>query len=257
MAELNIVPLLILNFIVLAVIAVIVFLITKFVKTQKAKDIVMLVASIATIVCHYSSLVYHQIVNGTCIPFLTSNPNLVYPIYPCNCVMWASFIFALLRNKESKTARLISTYCFFFGVVSGIVGLFANVDFMNNPTLKDYDIFKGVLAHGFMLLNVLLYPCLGYVEYNFKKNIIRMAMSEVIMLIIGAYCTLLFTVINSYETAYQVNSMFLLHSPFEGVKFLIYPFIAAVALAFYALLFFIIDLIRKQKAQKHENTTEE
>ena len=78
------------------------------------------------------------------VEYLADNPNLILPIYPCNVVMWSCLIIGLIRNRESRFNKLLTDYVFWFGIFSTLVGMFANVDFINNPTLADYDITKSI-----------------------------------------------------------------------------------------------------------------
>ena len=246
----------IINFAVIAAIVIALIILKKKIKTEKGKYWLLLVSSILTIVCHYSSLIYHLIVDGTCIDFLMDNPNLVLPIYPCNCVMWCCLILGIIKKKDSKLGSYLIDYIFFFGAVAGVIGLFANIDFFKNPTLANYDVTKCVFSHGFMLFNTLLLPVFGFVRIDFKKNIIHTAIFVLMMLVIGAYCSLLITVIDDYSAAYNYNSMFLLHSPFDGLPFLVYPFIAAVAFVLYIGVYYLCSYVSR-KINTSKNKIEE
>ena len=70
------------------------------------------------------------------------------------------------------------------------------------------------------------------------------------MLVIGVYCNLVFHALVSAEAAYDVNSMFMLHSPFEGLPFLRYPIIATIGLVLYFILFTICDVITKTRGNR-------
>jgi hypothetical protein len=70
------------------------------------------------------------------------------------------------------------------------------------------------------------------------------------MYVIGLYCNLVFTVFVSAEMASYKNSMFILHSPFEGLPFLRYPLIAAVGLVLYLVLFTVCDIIRLPRGER-------
>ena len=72
----------------------------------------------------------------------------------------------------------------------------------------------------------------------------HMVSSVIGMYLIGLYCNLVFRVLVSNEAAYDVNSMFIIHSPFEGVGFLTYPIIAIVALFLYFCLFTVCELVK-------------
>ena len=71
----------------------------------------------------------------------------------------------------------------------------------------------------------------------------NMVLSVIAMCLIGLYCNLVFEVLVSYEKAYDVNSMFIIHSPFAGVPFLRYPLIALIGLIIYLMIFTVCDII--------------
>ena len=73
------------------------------------------------------------------------------------------------------------------------------------------------------------------------------------MAVIGGYCNLVFHALVSKETAYDVNSMFLLHSPFAGIDFLIYPVIAAIAIPTYFIVFVVCDFCAHEKGARFYN----
>ena len=237
--------LVIFNLILIAIIALGLWLVRRFAKTERARDIVFAASAFFTILCHYSSLAYHYFSDGGAMEYLIRNPNLILPIYPCNVVMWSCLIYALLKHKDSRFGRFLCDYIFWFGIVSTLVGMFANVDFIRNPTLADYDITKGIVSHATLLFNLLLLPVYGRIKTDVKRNMIHIVISILEMLVIGAYCNLVFRALVSEEMAYQVNSMFLIHSPFDGVDFLTYPVIALIAIPLYFGLFLICHLIAR------------
>ena len=242
--------LIIFNFILIGIIVGGLFLIKKFVKGDLAKNIILISAAVFTILVHYSSYLFLLFTGGDAMQYLSENPNLILPIYPCNVVMWSALIFAFLRKKESKVGAYFADYLFWFGIISTLVGMFANVDFIKNPTLLNYENVKSIVAHATLLFNVLLLPIFGYIKINVKRNIINIASSIVKMGIIGLWCNLVFESLVSYERAYDVNSMFLIHSPFEGLSFLTYPLISGIALPLYFGLFLICDLIAHKKGER-------
>ena len=239
--------LLIFNFILIAIISVGLWFAKKRVKTESAQHIILLAVAIFTILFHYSSFIALLLTGGDAIAYLMKNPNLILPIYPCNVVMWTSLIFALLKNKRSKLGSYFVDYLFWFGIVSTLVGMFANVDFINNPTLTDYENIKSIGAHATLLFNVLLLYVFGYVKIDVRRNIKNILISILMMAIIGAYCNLLFRVLDSEQAAYDVNSMFLIHSPFAAVEFLTYPVIALIAIPIYFAVFVICDFFAHKK----------
>ncbi len=242
--------LLIFNCILIAVVAGVLVLLKKLCKTDRSKYIALLILPILTVLCHYSSLVYHDLMDHSALDFLRGNPNLILPIYPCNVVMWLALALGLLKNKKSKWAAFLIDYVFWFGLISALVGMFVNVDYFREPTLRNYDVTKGIVAHAMMLLNVLALPVLGLVQVKLERNLWHIFLSTVMMYAIGLYCNLVFTVIGSAELAYSVNSMFLLHSPFPEAPFLRYPLIALTAMVFYFLLLAACELFAYQKENR-------
>ena len=239
--------LLIFNCILIALIVLGLWLIKKYVQKEKTQGYILLGAAVFTILFHYSSFLYRLLGGGDAMEYLRATPNLLLPIYPCNVVMWSALIFALLKKKGSQLGSFMSDYLFWFGIISTLVGMFANVDFINNPTLADYENVKSIAAHATLLFNILLLPLFGHVKINVKQNMLHIVLSILLMAVIGCYCNLVFHALVSREAAYDVNSMFLIHSPFEGVSFLTYPVIALMAIPIYFGVFVLADLLARKK----------
>ena len=230
-----------------------IYFVKKRVKKEKTQNIILIASASFTILFHYSSFLFKLITGSGAMEYLSLNPNLILPIYPCNVVMWSTLIFALLKNKKSNLGILLADYIFWFGIISTLVGMLANVDFINNPTLLDYENFKSIGAHGTLLFNVLLIPVFGYNKIDVIRNLKSIIVSIIAMAIIGGYCNIVFYAIGSESMAYDVNSMFLIHSPFEGVEFLTYPVISLIAIPIYLAEFIICDLIAHKKGDRFYN----
>ena len=248
--QIDVGTLLIFNSILIAAIVGGLWVVRKYVKGERAQNILLITAAAVTIIFHYSSFIFKLISGSGAIEYLTQNPNLLLPIYPCNVVMWSALIFALLKNKRSRLGIILGDYIFWFGIISTLVGMFANVDFINNPTLANYENIKSIGAHATLLFNVILIPMFGYVKTDVKRNMRSILISIVAMALIGGYCNLLLSAIGSRELAYSTNSMFLIHSPFDGVKFLIYPVIVLVAIPIYLGVFCICDACVHKSREK-------
>ena len=230
------------NLTLIVIIAALLVAAKRLVRSERAKRLLLLVAPLVTILFHYSAFFYHALA-GNGIAYLADTPNLILPMYPCNVVMWCALIYGLLPTKDSKLALLLSDYVFWFGLLSTLVGMFANVDFITNPTLADFEVTKSIIAHATLLFNLLLIPIFGLLRPKFWRNVCSIVISVLAMYAIGAYCNLIFEVFVSAEKAYDENSMFLLHSPFEGLPYLRYPLIASLGIAFYFIVFTVYDLI--------------
>lgn len=241
------------NFILIAFITIGLWLVKKYVRQERTKNIVLVAAAVFTIVFHYSSFLFKVLSGGNAIEYLGETPNLILPIYPCNVVMWSALIFPFLKNKTSKTGAFFADYLFWFGIVSTLVGMFANVDFIKNPTLADYENVKSIAAHATLLFNVLLLPLFGYIKIDVKRNTKNIILSVLMMAVIGGYCNLVFSALASEAVAYEVNSMFLIHSPFQGLDFLTYPVISSIAIPVYFTVFVICDFCDHRKGERFYN----
>ena len=245
--------LIIFNLFLIALIALGLWLIKKCVKKERTPNVILIAAALFTIVFHYSSFIFKLLSGGNAIEYLGETPNLILPIYPCNVVMWSALIFAFIKTKKSRVAEFFVDYLFWFGIASTLVGMFANVDFIMNPTLADYENFKSITAHATLLFNILLLPIFGYIKIDVKRNIINIIISIFVMAAIGCYCNLVFHALISEAAAYDVNSMFLIHSPFEGLEFLTYPVISLIVIPIYFAIFVICDLCAHKKGQRFYN----
>ena len=241
------IKLLIFNLFLIAIITIALCLIKKYVKKERTQNIIFIIAAVFTILFHYSSFIFKLLSGGNAMEYLSETPNLILPIYPCNVVMWSALIFAFIKNKRSRLGSFFVDYLFWFGIISTLVGMFANVDFIMNPTLADYENFKSITAHATLLFNILLLAIFGYVKIDVKRNIINISISILMMAIIGGYCNLVFHALVSEAAAYDVNSMFLIHSPFDGLEFLTYPAIALIAIPLYLAVFALCDLCARKR----------
>lgn len=234
--------LIVFNSILMLIEFIVLFFCKKYVKTKKSKNLVLFLSAIVTILFHYSTFLYLYLTNGSTVEYLKQNPNLLLPIYPCNIVMWGCLIYGIIKDKESKFALFLGDFLFWFGIFSSLVGMFANVDFINNPTFKDYEVTKSIVAHVTLLFNVLLIFVFGYIKIDLIKNMIHMIIAVIMMYVIGVYCNKLFEVLDSISAANSVNSMFILHSPFPSIPLLTYPTIALSSLLLYFGLFSLCEL---------------
>ena len=245
--------LIIFNFILIAFIAFGLWQIKKYVNQERTQNVVLAAAAVFTILFHYSTFGFKLLSGGNAMEYLSETPNLILPIYPCNVVMWSALIFSLLKNKKSKAGAFFSDYLFWFGIISTLVGMFANVDFIKNPTLADYENVKSIAAHATLLFNILLLPIFGYIKIDVKRNMTNIIISIFVMAAIGCYCNLVFHTLASEAAAYDVNSMFLIHSPFDGLDFLIYPVISLIAIPIYFAVFVICDSCVHKKGERFYN----
>ena len=238
--------LLIFNFILIAIIALGLWAVKKFVRSQRSQDLLLGAAAIFTILFHYSTFGFKLLTGGDAMGYFSDTPILILPIYPCNVVMWSALVFALVKDKKSKLGLFLADYLFWFGILSTLVGMFANVDFINNPTLADYENVKSIAAHATLLFNVLLLPIFGCIKIHMKRNMTHIILSIFMMGAIGIYCNLVFHALAGADAAYDVNSMFMIHSPFEDLPFLTYPVIGLIAVPFYFVLFAVCASVSRK-----------
>lgn len=199
-------------------------LLGKKVKNPKTKRIILIIAPIATILCHYSSIFYHLIGHAispesitTAEEFFRGNINLLIPIYPCNVVMITCLVIGLTFNENCKFFRALVDFTFLFGFVCALAGLLGNGEYFMPDLPKNYDVYKSAVAHGFLIFNTMLLPSMGYFKLNAVRNVIRVFFMILIMGLVGIYCSALsFFAINK-ETALDWNAMFLWRTPIDSI----------------------------------------
>lgn len=206
-----IIKLLIFSFIATGIIAVGLILCKRFVKTQKAKDLIYLIASILVVVIHYSSVFYHGFVDKV----WELEDNMWLPVYPCNIIMWLNLALAFM-NKQCKGFKLIAPFVFLGGTMCTMVGYFANVNFLNNPDFLDFDILKGLLSHVVVAFACLYLGVMGYVEIRAIPAIVSCACGCLLFLACGGF-TILICHLVDIEPA---NTMFLLEPPIESMPYM-------------------------------------
>ena len=167
--------------------------------------------------------------------------------------MWGCVIYGIMLKKKSKASKFLGDYLFFFGIFSTLIGMFANVDFIRNPSFADYEVTKSIVAHATLLFNILLIAAFGYIKINLFKNMLNIIISVFMMYVVGLYCNLMIEVLHSKEFADYVNSMFIRTSPFPDIKFLVYPIIALMSLVLYFGLFAICELFAYKKGNRWYN----
>lgn len=244
------VELMIFSFSLILLVAVALVICKAKVKTERGINLLILVGALLTVCSHYSSIIYHLVRDGSAMEFLRGNPNYLLPIYPCNVVMWSAVVYGLLKDPRSKGAEMLADYIFWFGSAACVVGMFANVDFIRNPGFSDYDACRSVFTHGFMFFSILLLPVFGRIKIDLPKNMRSILFSIIGMFLIGLFINLLFEVLTTYENAWNVNSMFILHSPFDGLPFLKYPVIALLAVMVYFIIFNVCELVAYKRGNR-------
>lgn len=222
------------------------------VKEEKTKRIVLFVCSILTVLVHYSSILYHFIAEGDATTVIVHNPQYLLPIYPCNVVMWLCVIVALIKDSKSKIFITLTEFITFFGILSGVIGMSLNFDFIANPTFLDYDVTKGMFSHSLMILNCCLFPVFGYIRINTPRNILSVFIGVLLLWVIGLYNNLTFKLLTTYSLE-SINSMFLVCSPFAAAPWLTFYPIVVMMLILYFIFFNVYEIIAYKKGERWFN----
>lgn len=185
----------------------------RVIKKEKTKDIVLKCISIAVVIIHYSSL-YVDYFKNQGSAYIESN--MILPVYPCNIIMWLLLIVSLMKKKESKVYKSLSEFTFLGGTICGLIGVLFNINFLNNPNLLDYDIFKGLFSHSVMIFGTIYLFVFNYVELEVVRTTKSILNGLVLFTICGLVINILFKVFNIPS----VNAMFMLEPPFENMPFI-------------------------------------
>jgi hypothetical protein len=217
--------------------ALLLWLCAKKVKTQWQKDLILKLSAIVTVIVHISDAYVNFFKNAALVYV---DPTHIFPIFPCNIIMWMLLIVAFTENKNGRFFKLIAEFCFTIGTACGVIGILLNMNFAANPTLLDYGVFKGLLSHSTML-----FGCI----YLFVGRYVRLNISSTLSLIFG--CSV-FAVLGL--TVNLICEVFGMPSP-DGIWLKGMPFIgvsSAVLAIILILLYFSVFALFELRLPKEE-----
>lgn len=152
--------------------AALLVLFNKKVTTDRRKGQVLRFFAIITVIIHISDAwVDYFVTAGT----ETITSVHILPIYPCNVIMWMLLIASLLENKKGVLFQMLGDYCFFAGILCGVVGIVLNENFDSTPTLADYSVLKGLVSHSTMLLGCIYMKTGGFIRFRAFNTVSIMA----------------------------------------------------------------------------------
>ena len=193
-----------------AITAVLLILCALFIKDNKSKKRILKISALSTVILHYSSLYVDYFTTGSA----TVESVMLLPIYPCNVAMWFLVAVAFM-NEEKKFFKYLAEATFYLGLTGGIIGIVLNENYMNTPSLADWDILKGLLSHSTMLFGCLYLLVGDYIKIR-VSNLISVAGMLGFLLIDGIAIIWLYRLFNLTPP----NSMFLLGTPFPNLSWL-------------------------------------
>lgn len=228
-------------YLIISLIVTVVFLTLTgiFVKSERHKKNILKIISILTIVLHYSDVYVHFFKTGTA----KINSSHLLPIYPCNIIMWLLLICSFLKKHDSKVAKCLLEFTFYAGVVCGTIGVVFNENYGNNPTLADWDIFKGLLSHSTMIIGCIYILVAKWIKIR-VSNCISVFLGLCFFIIDGFIINGLYSIFNLGEC----NAMYLQTPPFENAPWFGPWIMGMIGL----ILVFIITALTEQFTLKKE-----
>ena len=234
------------NLISFTLITGILILCRKVIRKESTKDIVLKSVSIAVVLIHLSSMY---------VDFFTNNgeavieDNILLPIYPCNIIMWLLVVVAFMKNKTSKLFNTLAQFTFLVGTVAGVVGVLINFNFLNNPTLADYDILKGLLSHWFMIFGTIYLFVFKYIKLDVVNTTKSVFWGLVLFASIGAIINTLFFAFDIPS----VNAMYMLYPPIPELPFINFYTIGILGILITFLGLNIYELFTLKKGDRWIN----
>ena len=226
----------------------------RFIDTEKEIRILFLVLPILTVLAQYSGILFTLFKGESVAKYLFDNPNLLFPIFPCNVVMWSLLFVGIFFNKrETRPVQILIDFCFFFGFFSAIIGMVANVDFLNNPTLANFNGAKSIFSHALLITNIVALGMYKIVKIDLAPNYIHLVIGVLIMGLIGIINNTLCWIIKGEEYAIEINSMYMLRPSYSKISWLKYQIVVPIALVLYFGVFVILDLIFYKKGNRFYN----
>lgn len=217
--------------------ALLLYFAAKHLKSQRQKDGFLKLFAILTVLIHYSDIWVNYFQTGGYT--YVSNVHIL-PVYPCNVMMWMLLIAALMKNKQSLPFRMLSEFCFYGGILCGILGIVLNENFDNNPTLTDYSVLKGLLSHSTMLLGC-IYMKVGKYFTVQPSNAFSVAAGASVFVLCGIGVNRLY----DHFGMEAPDGMFLRHNPYLPCS----PILPGICVI--VLMYIILLLVKKRKSKKH------
>ena len=153
----------------------------KLVKTENNKRLVFLFITLSTVLIHYSIMLY-QYAKGLEVEI---GYNMFLPAYPCNVMMWVSFVLAFLRT-DSRGFDVLKDFVAYVGTVCGVAGLMFNINFLNNPVF-DFENVKSLVSHATMIAGCLYLFTMKYVKVDTIHNVLSCLIGSTIFVASGLY----------------------------------------------------------------------
>ena len=216
--------------------ALLLFFAAKCLKTQRQKDRFLKLFAILTVLLHYSDIWVEYFRTGGYV-YVTSVH--ILPVYPCNVMMWMLLIAAMMENKRCLLFRILSEFCFYGGILCGVLGIVLNVNYDNNPTLADYDVLKGLLSHSTMLLGC-IYMKVGKYFAVRPSNAFSVAAGASVFILCGIGVNQLY----DHFGMEAPDGMFLRHNPYFPCS----PIVPGICVI--VLLYIVLQLMQRSKRKK-------
>ncbi|MDR2867607.1 MAG: YwaF family protein [Acholeplasmatales bacterium] len=137
-----------------------------FLKSQKAKNIFLLVTGILPFVLHISIMWYDFLATGEAPRVST---NILFTVYPCNLVMFLVMIIAFLPKKNTKIFQSLCIFAFYVGIVGNIAALIYPIYYLGHPL--NYEAIKSVLSHSILFICCLWLYIGGYFKIKLTNII--------------------------------------------------------------------------------------
>ncbi len=214
----------------------------KVIRKERTKDLVLKSVSIAVVMIHFSSLYVDFFKNsGEAIV----EDNMLLPIYPCNLIMWLLLIVAFMKNKDGRIYKYLAEFTFIGGTICGLAGVLFNFNFLDNPDFFDYDIFKGLISHTVMIFGTLYLFVFKYACLEVSRTMKSILFGLLIFTIDGVVVNTLFHIFDIEN----VNAMYMLYPPFEGMPYLNFFTIGilAIIVAFIGLNIYELVVLPKDR----------
>ena len=96
-------------------------------KTQKSKDVTLKIIAIFVVLIHYSELWVNYLSNG----YTTVESPLLFPIYPCNVMMWLLLLTSYISKKDTMFYRILTEFVSLAGIVCAAAGILFNFNYNN------------------------------------------------------------------------------------------------------------------------------
>lgn len=216
----------------LVVTFLIIFLLNKYIRKQKHKDITLLLLGIVTFFLHISEMWIEFLKTG----HASAADNILFTIYFCNLAMVLLLVTGLMKNKSSRIFKYFAVTTAYASIFGSTISLFYP-DYYISSEVLNWHVIKSFLSHSVMLVGGIYLLTNKY----FKIERANTKVYDIGLLAFGIN-GLIINAVFKFAKLPPPNSMYLQAPPIEELPYITWY---TIAIVFLLIIYFTTALYER------------